>query len=205
MIHEILLSLVGHTGGLLTISETGYIELNSKTELVSSGEKGLIEELCSLGMYYLHIDSFIKAHSVGTIFETLGSNNSGFSEDMQNPFQPISPFELKTKPRTKHIEKEIEEEKKKGKLELEIDENYDLSEFCGLDKGEPQQGVLGTYVSAFSAAAQEVLQIYTENVLLVEHEYLLQRILTIPSLFSRFSIYFQLLPQLSEAVISLLL
>lgn len=65
------------------------------------------------------------------------------------------------------------------------------------DESEPSSTV---YVRAFSHGVDEHLKLYREYVLAIEHEYLLERALTIPHIGYRLGIFFQLFPALSRCV-----
>lgn len=56
------------------------------------------------------------------------------------------------------------------------------------------------YVRAFSYGVDELLKLYREHILAIEHEYLLERALTIPHIMYRLGIFFQLFPALSRCV-----
>jgi len=66
-----------------------------------------------------------------------------------------------------------------------------------IDDTEPSSTV---YVRAFSYGIDEVLKLYREHILAIEHEYLLERALTIPHIIYRLGIFFQLFPALSRCV-----
>lgn len=66
-----------------------------------------------------------------------------------------------------------------------------------LDENEGESGV---YTRALCYGVGELLKIYREHILAIEHEYLLERALTIPHLIHRLGIFFQTLPALSSCV-----
>jgi len=68
------------------------------------------------------------------------------------------------------------------------------------DDSDPSSTI---YVRAFSYGVDELLQLYREHILALEHEYLLERALTIPHLIHRLGIFFQLFPALSKCVNSI--
>ncbi len=60
----------------------------------------------------------------------------------------------------------------------------------------------GVYIRAVSYGIDELLKLYREHILAIEHEYLAERALTIPHVIDRLSIFFQLFPALSRCVAS---
>ena len=52
----------------------------------------------------------------------------------------------------------------------------------GDDEEVPEEELIGVYVKAFCSGVNEVLSVYKEHLLAIEHEYLKERYLTIPTL-----------------------
>ncbi len=52
----------------------------------------------------------------------------------------------------------------------------------GDDEEVPEEELIGVYVKAFCSGVNEVLSVYKEHLLAIEHEYLKERSLTIPTL-----------------------
>ena len=62
---------------------------------------------------------------------------------------------------------------------------------------EDQTLFSGVYIKAFCSGVNEILTVYKQHLLAIEHEYLKDRSLTIPSLQLRLSIYNQMFPALT--------
>ena len=52
----------------------------------------------------------------------------------------------------------------------------------GEEEDVPEEELIGVYVKAFCSGVNEVLSVYKEHLLAIEHEYLKERSLTIPTL-----------------------
>lgn len=63
-----------------------------------------------------------------------------------------------------------------------------------MDGGEEE--LAGVYIKAFCSGVNEILTVYKEHLLLIEHEYLQDRSLTISSLQQKLAIYIQMFPAL---------
>jgi len=61
----------------------------------------------------------------------------------------------------------------------------------------------GVYIRALCYGIGEHLKIYREHILAIEHEYLLERALTIPHIIHRLGIFFQTMPALSSCVLTI--
>lgn len=55
---------------------------------------------------------------------------------------------------------------------------------------------MGVYVKAFCSGVSEIINVYKEHLLAIEHEYLKDRSLTIPMLQQKLAIYYQMFPAL---------
>lgn len=64
---------------------------------------------------------------------------------------------------------------------MQEDRGDDLSKNGGEDLDE-EPAIVGVYVKAFCSGVNEILNVYKEHLLAIEHEYLKDRSLTIPML-----------------------
>ncbi len=62
MLHELLLSLVGYSGNVIVETREGFL-LSPDFPFLHPSERALINKICSLGYYFLQIDSFVQSHS----------------------------------------------------------------------------------------------------------------------------------------------
>lgn len=60
MIHEVLLALLGHVGGLINESEDGFL-LSSEVDFLSEGECNLVEHIVKVGFYCKRLSEFVTA------------------------------------------------------------------------------------------------------------------------------------------------
>ena len=55
---------------------------------------------------------------------------------------------------------------------------------------DEEEDIIGVYIKAFCSGVDEVLNVYKEHLLAIEHEYLKDRSLTIPMLQQKLAIYY---------------
>jgi hypothetical protein len=60
MIHEVLLGLVGHVGGLIEETEKGFV-IGSRADFLSEAERQLVEEVVQVGFWCKRLDAYTKA------------------------------------------------------------------------------------------------------------------------------------------------
>lgn len=60
MIHEVLLALLGHVGGLLYETEEGFV-LSPKADFLTEAERNLIEHVVKVGFYCKRLSEFVAA------------------------------------------------------------------------------------------------------------------------------------------------
>lgn len=73
----------------------------------------------------------------------------------------------------------------------------DVSMNEGVEEGGEGE-MNGVYVKAFCQGVSEILNVYKEHLLAIEHEYLLDRSLTIPQVQQKLAIYHQMFPALAS-------
>eukprot|EP00347_Sterkiella_histriomuscorum_P015647 403356230 len=73
-------------------------------------------------------------------------------------------------------------------------QNLDLSQKSEVDEEQDQDELFGVYIKAFCSGVNEIITTYKQHLLSIEHEYLKDRSLTIPSLQQKLAIYQQIFP-----------
>jgi hypothetical protein len=66
------------------------------------------------------------------------------------------------------------------------------------DNDDEEIEVTSVYVKAFCSGVQEVLNLYKEHIIAIEHEYFLNDGLNITHLSEKLSLFYQLLPALNN-------
>lgn len=68
------------------------------------------------------------------------------------------------------------------------------------DNGDEEIEVTSVYVKSFCVGIHEVINLYKEHILAIEHEYFINDTLTISHLSQKLALFFQLLPALCECI-----
>ena len=192
MLHEILFALLGHTGSiiielpvleqieftknLLSQAENGEYQnrqlrfmVNPNLSFLSRAEVEQLNKIVQLGAYYKMIQQFLRKFS-------------GISSKLALQLA----YKEDNKPDDNDVESDVNSSAGGGPSDQ--DDEQDAEE----------EALQGVYLKAFCSGVKEILQVYKEHLLSIEHEYLKDRTLTIASLQLRLSLYSQSFPALTQ-------
>lgn len=174
MLHDLLLALFGTTGGLIVDSGTNFM-VNPK--LVTSGmlnpaEVEMFNRIVILGWWYKKIAKFQSKY--GGISTKLALQLAYNEEGAQG------------------------QGNESGNNQMEVASNRESFNGDHSDNGEygSVEEVHGVYIKAFCQGVSEIITVYKEHLLAIEHEYLRDRSLTIPFVQQKLAVYTQMFPSL---------
>jgi len=165
MIHEILFTLLGHTGSIIielpaTLDDLGtnpdlrqvLFIVNPNLVFLSAAEIEQLNKIVQIGALYKQIQNFVNKY---------GGINSKLA-----------------------LQLAYKEGPKDGNESAEMAQNVGSDMGSALDdqQDEDDQALMGVYIKAFCSGVSEILTVYKEHLLAIEHEYLKDRSLTIASL-----------------------
>ncbi|KAL4227566.1 Gamma-tubulin complex component 4 [Mactra antiquata] len=75
MLHEVLFSLLGHTGGAIKDTEDGF-KVQTDLPFLSTSDEEQLNYLCRLGTHYSYLNAFIKKYGSGISLPSQGVKNS---------------------------------------------------------------------------------------------------------------------------------
>lgn len=155
MLHELLLALFGIPGGLFLETE-GDFRVNPKLKgtLLSPAEVELLDRIVILGYYSKRIQSFISKYGGISTKLALQIAYSGQQPD----------------------DGEINRSNEVMSANQEGDNNSEVA----ANQEDSNEEIAGVYIKAFCQGVSEIVNVYKEHLLLIEHEYLRDRSLTIP-------------------------
>ena len=179
MLHEILFALLGHTGSIF-IEEVKPVGIANIDELADEEDidqsiKFIVNP--SLGFLSLaEIEQLNKIVKLGALFKQIQSfldKNSGINSKLafQLAFSDANPIN-------------------KNDIVSDRDQNSQNDGPNSDDESNEDTGMVGVYVKALCSSVDDLLKVYKEHLLSIEHEYLRDRSLTIQALQLRLQLYF---------------
>ena len=192
MLHEVLFALLGHTGSIIIeVPEQDAQELSNQMNILDEdgpmSQATVIKFMVNPNLTFLsqaEIDQLNKIVKLGAFFKMI--------LNFLNKFGGISSklaLQLAYKDNAQNRRDKQEDAS-------EIDNSVNGGD--NNDEDDDEDNLHGVYMKAFCSGVNEILQVYKQHILAIEHEYIKDRTMTIASLQLRLSIYAQIFPALKQ-------